>query len=345
MTVKHRVAQVIGSGPAGRIAVRAMAPFVRAPRLAVFTYHRIAATSSAARSLTPGLASAGLRDFEEQLRYVQDRFCVISMDDLLAIRHGERHSERRPMVMITFDDAYRDVLDLAWPVIQSVGLPVSVFVSTAFPDQGQAYWWDQLAFSLRQTARPWLEWRATRLRLSSGAERLAAMRRIHDDLQQLPTHETIAELDALVEGLDTGPAPAEVLTWDEIRQLAACGVTIGGHSHAHHRVDLMDRVALHRDLERCRAIISEQLGSPPRAFAYPTGYHSDAAVEAVEAAGFEVAFTTDRGVGDPRRLDWYRVPRINVGLRSNPSLLGLQALVLRQAGRARRVSVPPEPDV
>lgn len=329
MNAKHRLTHLLGRGPAGRAALAALAPFVRDGRLAILTYHRIAATAEAVASMTPGLVSAVARDFDEHLRFVRSRFALIGMDDLLSLRHGERTASRRPLVMVTFDDAYRDFLDVAWPSISALGIPATVFVATAFPDEEAAYWWDQLAFSMRTTAEPAVQWDGTRLPLGSADDRRLAARHIHDDLQRLPTDQAIVQLMELVERLGTGQAPAEVLSWREIADLAASGATIGGHSHAHHRLDRMHPDALRSDLERCRAILTERLGSPPRAFAYPTGYHSEDVAAAVEAAGFEIAFTTQRGVADPCRVDWFRVPRINVGLRSNPALLGLQTMLLR----------------
>lgn len=39
-----------------------------------------------------------------------------------------------PTVVVTFDDAYRSVLELALPILADLGLPGTVFVPTAFPD-------------------------------------------------------------------------------------------------------------------------------------------------------------------------------------------------------------------
>lgn len=344
MTVKRRIALSLGNGPAGQIVMRAIAPLVRDNRLAVLTYHRIAGSVDVIPSMSRGLVSALAPDFEAQMRLVRRQFTVISLDDLLGIRHGDRVHGRKPLVMVTFDDAYRDVLDLAWPITSSANVPITVFVASAYPDGGVAFWWDELAFAIRTTHAPELAWDGRRLRLTSQPERLAATRIVHNALQEVPTDESIAAVKSIVDRLGTGPAPAEVLSWREIQSLAGAGVGIGGHSHAHHRLDRMHPDALRNDLATCRRILEEQLGSAPRAFAYPTGYHSDASAAAVGAAGFEVAFTTERGVSDPRGVDWFRVPRINVGLRSSPALLGLQALALPRK-RALQPSTPSTPPV
>ena len=46
---------------------------------------------------------------------------------------------------MTFDDAYCDFADHAWPVFRRLGVPVTLFVATEYPDHpDRAYWWDRL---------------------------------------------------------------------------------------------------------------------------------------------------------------------------------------------------------
>jgi peptidoglycan/xylan/chitin deacetylase (PgdA/CDA1 family) len=64
----------------------------------------------------------------------------------------------------------------------------------------------------------------------------------------------------------------------------------------------------------------------PRVFAYPGGGVSPEVRRALEQAGFELAFLTQRGTNDLRRGDWLRLRRINVGRASGLPLLRAQLL-------------------
>lgn len=44
------------------------------------------------------------------------------------------------IVAVTFDDAYRSVLEQALPILDGLGLPATVFVPTDFPDGGPMTW-------------------------------------------------------------------------------------------------------------------------------------------------------------------------------------------------------------
>ena len=318
----------LARGLPGALLLGAVTPLALGHRLAVLTYHRIAADRAAEQRMAPGLASATVAEFEEQLRDVSRRFSIISLEDVLELRENGRPPAKRTLALVTFDDAYRDFAELAWPVIRRIRVPVAMFVPTAFPDAGVAYWWDQLAYTVRTTRARDVTWDGRTLPLATDGDRGAAYRAIHGDLQVVHTAISERRVAELAAALDVGPAPAEVLGWDELRQLVRDGLTVGAHSHAHRRLDRLDAEELAADLENCRATMAKEFGNQPRTFAYPTGFYDDAVARAVGAAGFAMSFTTDRGVGDQRRLDWYRLPRINVGMRSNARLLSLQALLL-----------------
>lgn len=323
------------------MTLRAVRPFAGSHRLAVVTYHRVTSPDYPARSMAPGLASATESDFRVQLQDLNRRFTVIGAEDLADLRDGVSRRNDKPLVMVTFDDAYSDFADVAWPIIQRVGVPVTMFVASALPDGGIPYWWDRLAFAITNTSARELSWASRRWPLATPAQRGAAYRIVHDELQLLRTDDAIQRVDDLEVALDAGKGPVELLGWDDLRRLARDGLAIGGHSHAHHRLDRMHGYELKRDLATCRSVLADQLGTSPRVFAYPTGYNDDRVVSAVAEAGFDIGFTTDRGVCDLRRPDWLRVPRVNVGLNANAPIISLQILMLRRrAGAAGDLTDP-----
>ncbi|TFG35675.1 MAG: polysaccharide deacetylase, partial [Desulfobacterales bacterium] len=84
--------------------------------------------------------------FREQLAYLMiNNYQVISVSDLVsAIEHKTPLPDKA--VVITIDDGYRSVFDVAWPILQSFGYPFTVFLYVKGIDSGsQAYMtWDQV---------------------------------------------------------------------------------------------------------------------------------------------------------------------------------------------------------
>ncbi|MFK4069049.1 polysaccharide deacetylase family protein [Streptomyces sp. NPDC029674] len=85
---------------------------------------------------------------------------------------------------------------------------------------------------------------------------------------------------------DTGGALDRMLDWDQVRELAAAGAEIGGHSHTHPELDQLDDDELRFELRRCHDILTEETGTRPVSFAYPYGYSSRRVRDHVRETGF-----------------------------------------------------------
>ena len=291
--------------------------------LPVLTYHRVAEPDD---DHYPGLISASPEGFARQMEELGRRFSFVGLEAVLARAAGGPPIPPRAL-LLTFDDAYRDFAASAWPILRERGIPAVLFVPTGFPDRPIAFWWDRLYAALIRTAltKP-LETGAGSLPMASRADRIAAFRVLRGRLKAQAHPIAMAEVDELVERLGGEPGRSSVLGWDDLRRLAAEGVTLAPHSRVHPLLERVDPTELDNEIEGSRADLVREIGSAPAAFAYPSGSHSDSVVERVAALGMTAAFTTIRGVNDLRRADWHRLRRINVGGRSSPALIRAQAL-------------------
>jgi peptidoglycan/xylan/chitin deacetylase (PgdA/CDA1 family) len=98
------------------------------------------------------------------------------------------------------------------------------------------------------------------------------------------------------------------MNWDQIRELAKAGVTIGSQTARHlHMADASAR-ANAADLKKSNARFVAELGVTPKLFAYPYGEASLAAKTLVIAEGFAAAFGQHSGVVHPK-ADFFYLPR------------------------------------
>lgn len=110
---------------------------------------------------------------------------------------------------------------------------------------------------------------------------------------------------------DEGGAPDTMLDWGQVRELAATGVEIGGHSHTHPELDQLDDAGLRAETVRCREVIAAELGERPASFAYPFGYSSRRVRQAVRAAGFAQSLAVGNALAR-RRQGPYALERVTV---------------------------------
>lgn len=67
--------------------------------------------------------------FTEQMRVLATTCDVVSLDDAL---DGLARGDDRPRVVLTFDDGFADLHDVAWPILATHGLPFTVYLATDF---------------------------------------------------------------------------------------------------------------------------------------------------------------------------------------------------------------------
>jgi peptidoglycan/xylan/chitin deacetylase (PgdA/CDA1 family) len=293
--------------------------------LRVLTYHRIADPAGTPH-LHPRLVSATPEGFAKHLLLLARRYRVVSLAEVLAAARGATRLPRRA-VLLTFDDAYRDFMDAAWPQLVARRLPAVLFVPTAYPGApARAFWWDRLYRCVANTALPALAVDPLgTLPLDSPATRWSSTLALQAHVKSLPADAAMDFVDALATRLGE-PAGCEraVLSWDELRHLAGAGLALCPHTRTH---PLLTRVTPQRAGEEARDSLVElrrEIGTAEAVFAYPSGAHDAASVEAVRRAGFELAFTQVDGHNDLRRCDLLRLCRTNVTRRTTPRVLELR---------------------
>lgn len=102
-----------------------------------------------------------------------------------------------------------------------------------------------------------------------------------------------------------------MLDWDQLRDLSAAGLEIGGHSHTHPQLDALTGPRLRSELARCRDLLAGELGRCPVSFAYPYGYSSRQVRAAVRAAGFRQSLAVGNALAE-RRHGPYALRRVTV---------------------------------
>ena len=278
---------------------------IRTSDCLVLTYHRIAAPGDP----FPGLPAAV---FREQMVWLKTHCRVIGPAHLLDASAFER-SDRIP-VLVTFDDGYRDYITVAYPVLRELQIPAINFLSTAFIDSGEPFWWDVLFTAVQATrldhvAPAWAGGRRFGLDEKGRAEFLrACKRRIKDLPEDLKTRELADLQDALRVDRHAMAVPRQTMTWDEAR--ATMDLTAyGGHTHTHVIVSRVDEPRLRHEVETCTARLAQELGERPVTFAYPNGDMTEAARQALARAGYRLAFTMQEGfnTADVDRLALHRV--------------------------------------
>lgn len=293
--------------------------------LRVLTYHHVADPA-----LTPLIyprVTVKPEAFEQQMHFLALHYQVVSMMDVLqAARTGSQLPERA--VLITFDDAYRDFAENAMPVLRRYGLPVTLFVPTAFPDHPErAFWWDKLYAAIESASSlEIIQTPVGRLTVATAAQRKESFTRLREYVKSLPHQKAVDWVNQFCIELEAPSPSSQVLSWDELRELAREGVTLGPHTRTHPMMNRITAEEVREEAAGSRQDLCDQIGDVLPIFAYPSGGYNHEVIQILQAEGFEIAFTTQRGLNDLQRADYLQLKRINIGPKTTLPLLRAQLL-------------------
>jgi len=253
------------------------------------------------------------------MEHLARHYHVIGMPQLLnAIEYGVPLPKRA--VLITFDDAYADFAEIAWPILKRFGLPATMFAPTAYPDHREVpFSWDKLYQAFKATAQTELHGTPLgHLPLRDFEEKRRGLRKVQDYCAIIPHDKAMRLVDSvcaeLVEGQEYS---GSVLTWDQLRMLAKEGLTLGSHTRTH---PIMTQVTPNRIREEIRGSqedLKREIGTVLPVFCYPNGNHDDTVVEILRNEGIRLAFTTLSGENKSHSLDLLRLRRIIITPRTS----------------------------
>ncbi|HTJ59418.1 MAG TPA: polysaccharide deacetylase family protein [Devosiaceae bacterium] len=242
----------------------------------IFTLHRVLPEPPA--EFSPNAILQVQPDF---LDYAIQRvrklgFDIVSLDE--AIRRIQSDQPEKPFVVFTFDDAYRDNLQYALPILRQQDCPFTLYVPTGLVEGNGELWWQAIEDIIagedcieidgenQQPER--FECRTLRQKRQAYDLLYWRMRKMPED-QRIPLIRHLAarygyDLRAQCRDL--------IMTWPELRAFAderLC--TIGAHTAHHYDLAKLTPEAVRTEIEESIRVLTAKFGLAPQHLAYPIG--------------------------------------------------------------------------
>jgi len=262
--------------------------------------------------------------FAAQMRFLRRAYTPVPLATIVeAIGRGE--APPAGTVAITLDDGYADNYHQAFPVLQSMRLPATVYVVTETLDGGPSLWMSELRAAMMAS-------RAPRLRVEIGggyefalegeSERQRSIKDLTNVLVPVDAALRRRILTTIRHELAVnGHADLAhtMLTSAQIREMHEGGITIGAHTQTHSNMTLISPDQARSEIQGSRERLEAIIGAPVPDFAYPnTGGrypHCNESVAAIiQQLGFRSAVTSRPGIIGAKS-DAFLLPRIGVAPR------------------------------
>ncbi|MBN7820381.1 polysaccharide deacetylase family protein [Bowmanella yangjiangensis] len=281
-------------------------------RLSILIYHQVLPSYDALRPNEPTVAV-----FDWQMALIRRYFTPISLTE--GVRRLADKTLPSNAVCVTFDDGYLNNLTLAQPVLEKHGIPATVYIATGF-SEGKNMWNDRILHLFEQRDLKQLNLPGETIQIPEQDE---ARREIAYSLLRKSKYLPPVQRDAFVDELyalnpQVVEAQSKMMTPEQVRQLAALGVTIGAHTVEHPILAVLDEQQQLQQIRDSKQRLEAWLQQPVEHFAYPNGVWpkdlTQDTINIVKSLGFSSAVITNWGAAKqetsafalPRFTPWDR---------------------------------------
>jgi peptidoglycan/xylan/chitin deacetylase (PgdA/CDA1 family) len=199
--------------------------------------------------------------------FKKNGFSFISVEQLQQII-----VENKPIppfsVILTVDDGWKENKENIAEVAESMGIPVTIFISTEPVEKEKRFWWSVIEEGNKKNLT----------KKTIGA------------LKQIPDIEKIS----IVNSIEKNLAPKrEALTVTEVQKLSGGNfVSIGSHTVTHPILTQCQHEQSAFEIFASKQKLESWINKPVTSFAYPNGMYGDREKQILKESGYTIAFNT-----------------------------------------------------
>jgi peptidoglycan/xylan/chitin deacetylase (PgdA/CDA1 family) len=286
-------------------------------------FHDVSNTES---SFTKGLGGTITpKSFEATLEFLTRHYTPVSLSDVLASFNGQPLPPRP--VLVTFDDAYATVHQVAAPLLLKFGVPAVFFVNAACLDN-QRLALDNLICHLVNVAGLGPINDAIHTVPGYGDSNVRSLAEVFARFLPTISLSTRGEFrKALVRIMrvserDLATGAKLYITSDQLRVLARFNFEIGNHTYTHVHGRSISTPHFDEEIDKNRICLETASGTKVRAFSIPYGSCADLTPELLnhlQGAGYEAVFLAEAH-SNSTRTDRMGLNRVSIKNASNATL-------------------------
>lgn len=278
--------------------------------LTVLFYHRVGPLPN-----DWSLPGVDVAQFERQIEHLASNYRILGAKELYDSLQGGSAFPKRS-ALVTFDDGYKDNYLNAYPILRKRRIPAIIFLTTGSIENRELLWWDVLGYAAskiradtkREEIVVDVEGEAT-FRLDEITPLIERLKDVPDSVRR----RAIARLmDDHSIDIPSELVEENLLTWQEVKEMAEGGIHFGAHTVDHPILTRMPLEEAKEQISGSKDRIEKRIGQEVFSFAYPNGYPRDYNTDVsnyLRRTGFKAAFTT-RPIINPAGADPMTIGRI-----------------------------------
>lgn len=294
--------------------------FLNRNKLLIVTYHGVFSDNKYDSGL---FTHIHIDLFREHVSFLKENYNIITVSDLT-----DAISNRKKLppysALITFDDGFENNYDLAFPILQELRLPASIFLTVDYIGTKNLLWFDELFLILRQAVKCNIDPRKISHSLSNTCYSLemgTLYRIVSQQYKKMTNAERVRKISDLKKLVDICYDPLhdqfKLLSWEQVREMKSSGlVEFGVHTATHRILSGLSDTEFEAEIIKPKKTLESKLSCEMTSFCYPNGtpdvdFYSTHE-EFLASNGYLCSFSTQEKL-NPDGYNPYRLCRMSIG--------------------------------
>lgn len=255
--------------------------------------------------------------FERILVFLAANYTVITLEDYF---FKERNKFSKPLVILTFDNDYRDFIDYSLPLLKKYNMPATLFINSKIIEGQKPHWDHLLDILFLKTTKLTVERMPFSIDfdVASSWKNIAQRRKYGNELkyflQWVPLDKRNKVIDFYSKQFDdVNDYKKLILSWEELLHVRNQGIVIGTHmSNNSQSKGVIENKQLEKELRESTLIMREKLGHSPAMVSFDAERNNSKVKNIIHIAGYKLGLAVGQNIYLPTRYGRYSVPRIKI---------------------------------
>jgi len=292
------------------------------------------------------------KSFEGVLRFLAEHYTPVSLQQVLSSFEGQMLPPRP--VLVTFDDAYVSIREVAAPLCRQFGVPALFFINAACLDNRQLALDNLICYVVNVFGLDMIN-AAIRSVRGGGSAEVRSLKEVfarflpRTSLSDRATFQSVLLQLSRIDQSSLALEAGLYLSSQHLREFASFNFEIGNHTYTHVICRSLMREEFAKEIDQNRMVLEAISGRKVRSFSVPYGSAADFSSELLvhlQQSGYEAAFLAE-GQSNSLRTDCWHLNRVSVGAGSDAGVFSEIEILprLRTFRRKLFTHSPWEPDI
>ncbi len=278
------------------------------PQLLVLMYHRILPNSDKRTNFEEPGMFVSPSTFRKNLELLPRYFQFMELSEWLARKSAGLPLPKKSCA-ITFDDGWSDNYEYAFPILQEMGVPATIFLVSNMIGSSEMFWPERLSRTIYKiaTSKPeywlnpdinWLKHGYTDYKFNNIPPTQEELAQLIANAKRLPDQEIHTRLNAIQIDLGSNEIQLKpsLMSWEQVIEMMKSGlIDVGSHTCHHLRLNTqLPQETLKKEIITSKKQIEKQTGTPVKTFCFPNGDFTQEALSIVRSQ-YLGAVTTKNG--------------------------------------------------